>query len=133
MKQVIQLDQEGYFESLTVSQESPLEPGVYLLPPGTIDAEVPTIPTGKRAKWSDGWVFEDAPQEAEVGMGESVTITDPVPPDPEPFVPTEYTDKRAFEYPSFMEYLDGVVKGDQAQIDKYIADCLAVKAKYPKP
>lgn len=30
-------------------------------------------------------------------------------------------------------YLDGVVKGDQAQIDKYIADCLAVKAKYPKP
>lgn len=31
------------------------------------------------------------------------------------------------------DYLDGVVKGDQAQIDKYIADCLAVKAKYPKP
>lgn len=28
---------------------------------------------------------------------------------------------------------EGVVKGDQAQIDKYIADCLAVKAKYPKP
>jgi hypothetical protein len=29
--------------------------------------------------------------------------------------------------------LDGIAKGDQAQIDKYIADCLAVKAKYPKP
>ena len=28
--------------------------------------------------------------------------------------------------------VDGVVKGDQAQIDKYIADCQAVKAKYPK-
>jgi len=28
--------------------------------------------------------------------------------------------------------LDGVIKGDQAQIDKYIADCRAVKAKYPK-
>jgi len=28
--------------------------------------------------------------------------------------------------------LDGIVKGDQAQIDKYIADCLAVKEKYPK-
>jgi hypothetical protein len=24
------------------------------------------------------------------------------------------------------------VKADQAQIDKYIADCQAVKAKYPK-
>jgi hypothetical protein len=39
---------------------------------------------------------------------------------------------RANEYPDFKEYLDGIVKGDQQQIDKYIADCLAVKAKYPK-
>jgi len=39
---------------------------------------------------------------------------------------------RAKEYPDFKEYLDGIVKGDQQQIDKYIADCLAVKAKYPK-
>jgi hypothetical protein len=39
---------------------------------------------------------------------------------------------RSKEYPDFKEYLDGIVKGDQAQIDKYIADCLAVKAKYPK-
>jgi len=43
-----------------------------------------------------------------------------------------YIAKRAAEYPNPSEYLDGVVKGDQAQIDKYIADCLAVKAKYPK-
>lgn len=43
-----------------------------------------------------------------------------------------YIAKRAAEYPSVTEYLDGIVKGDQAQIDKYIADCLAVKAKYPK-
>ena len=43
-----------------------------------------------------------------------------------------YKAKRAAEYPDFRDYLDGVVKGDQAQIDKYIADCLAVKAKYPK-
>jgi len=39
---------------------------------------------------------------------------------------------RSKEYPDFKDYLDGIVKGDQAQIDKYIADCLAVKAKYPK-
>jgi hypothetical protein len=44
-----------------------------------------------------------------------------------------YAQKRQSEYPDFREYLDGVVKGDQAQIDKYIADCVAVKAKYPKP
>jgi len=43
-----------------------------------------------------------------------------------------YIAKRASEYPPITDYLDGVVKGDQAQIDKYIADCQAVKAKYPK-
>lgn len=46
---------------------------------------------------------------------------------------TEYQRKRAAEYPPMADYLDAVVKGDQAQIDKYISDCLAVKAKYPKP
>jgi hypothetical protein len=39
---------------------------------------------------------------------------------------------RANEYPDFKEYLDGIVKGDNAQIQKYINDCLAVKVKYPK-
>jgi hypothetical protein len=43
-----------------------------------------------------------------------------------------YADKRLKEYPDFKEYLDGIVKGDDAQIQKYINDCLAVKAKYPK-
>jgi len=45
----------------------------------------------------------------------------------------QYKEKRQAEYPDFREYLDGIVKGDQAQIDKYIADCQAVKLKYPKP
>jgi hypothetical protein len=43
-----------------------------------------------------------------------------------------YQAKRAAEYPPIADYLDGVVKGNQAQIDKYIADCLAIKSKYPK-
>ena len=46
--------------------------------------------------------------------------------------PNAYKSKRASEYPPITDYLDGVVKSDQTQIDKYIADCLAVKAKYPK-
>lgn len=50
---------------------------------------------------------------------------------PQPAEPT-YAQKRAAEYPPYTDYLDGVVKADQAQIDKYIADCQAVKAKYPK-
>ena len=43
-----------------------------------------------------------------------------------------YKAKRAAEYPDFREYLDGVVKGDQAQIQAYIDACNVVKAKYPK-
>ncbi len=39
---------------------------------------------------------------------------------------------REAEYPPATDYLDGIVKGDTAQVDKYIADCLAVKDKYPK-
>lgn len=45
----------------------------------------------------------------------------------------EYQRLRALEYPDFKDYLDGIVKNDQEQIDAYIAACLAVKAKYPKP
>lgn len=46
---------------------------------------------------------------------------------------TKYQRDRAKEYPSINDYIDGVVKGDQAQVQAYIDACLAVKAKYPKP
>ena len=45
---------------------------------------------------------------------------------------TQYQRDRLEEYPPIVDYLDGIVKNDQAQVDKYIADCLAVKEKYPK-
>ena len=43
-----------------------------------------------------------------------------------------YKRQRASEYPDVKDYIDGVVKNDQAQIQTYIDACLAVKAKYPK-
>ena len=43
-----------------------------------------------------------------------------------------HIEKRAKEYPPITDYLDGIVKGDQAQVQAYIDACLAVKAKYPK-
>jgi hypothetical protein len=46
---------------------------------------------------------------------------------------TQYQRDRAKEYPSATDYLDGIVKGDQAQVQAYIDACLAVKARYPKP
>lgn len=50
---------------------------------------------------------------------------------PKPAEPT-YSQKREAAYPSVNDYLDGVVKGDSAQIQAYINACLAVKALYPK-
>jgi len=43
-----------------------------------------------------------------------------------------YKEKRAVEYPPITDYIDGIVKGDNAQVQAYIDACLAVKEKYPK-
>ena len=43
-----------------------------------------------------------------------------------------YIGKRQAEYPPIADYLDGIVKGDTAQVQAYVDACLAVKAKYPK-
>ena len=44
----------------------------------------------------------------------------------------DYARKRKTAYPDIYEYMDGIVKNDQTQIDKYIADSQAVKARYKK-
>jgi uncharacterized protein (UPF0297 family) len=43
-----------------------------------------------------------------------------------------YKELRAREYPPITDYIDGIVKGDNAQVQAYIDACLAVKNKYPK-
>jgi hypothetical protein len=45
---------------------------------------------------------------------------------------SEILNNRQNAYPPIEDYLDGIVKGDTAQVNKYIADCLAVKESYPK-
>lgn len=44
----------------------------------------------------------------------------------------EYITLRQAEYPPITDYLDAIVKADQAQLNAYIAACKAVKEKYPK-
>jgi len=66
-------------------------------------------------------VVSDA-RKAQIKAEEAITIA----------ISNSYINKRVAEYPPITDYIDGVIKGDQAQIDKYIADCQAVKAKYPK-
>ena len=77
--------------------------------------------------------FLDSAEHAYLLPAGSVAITDAqaeaLRPKP---VELTYAQKRAAEYPPMTDYLDGVVKGDQVQIAKYVADCQAVKTKYPK-
>lgn len=56
-------------------------------------------------------------------------IPEPADPIPE----KTYAELRVAEYPPITDYIDGIVKGDTAQVQAYIDACLAVKAKYPKP
>lgn len=118
MKQVIQLDADGYFANTTVADESPLEPGVYLLPGGAVDAPAPEVPEGKRAKWVGEWVYEDAP----------VPVFEPEPPKLE----LTYAEKRSLEYPIIGDQLDALWKGGDSAAEMR-ATVMAVKAKYPKP
>lgn len=44
-----------------------------------------------------------------------------------------YAQRRQAAYPPFSDWLDGMVKGDEAQMRAYVEACLAVKMMYPKP
>lgn len=119
MKQVSQLDENGYFVGVAVADESPLEPGVLHLPAGAIDRAPPAnIETGKRYKpHGKGWTAEDIPQ------------PEPEPAPPEPVL--TYRELRAMEYPQIGDQLDalyhaGIFPADMA------AQIRAVKDKYPK-
>jgi len=76
---------------------------------------VPKDPTNRNYTQVQDWLSEgNTPEPADV------------PPEP------TYSQLRAAAYPPAADYLDAIVKGDTAQAQAYIDECLAVKAKYPK-
>lgn len=63
-KLVHQVDADGYFVGPVKAIASPLEPGLWQLPAGTVDVELPAVPDGFRAKLVDGaFVLEAIPVE----------------------------------------------------------------------
>lgn len=71
---VYQTDAEGFLVAPVEADESPLEPGVYLVPRGCVEPEPPALSAGERARWTgEAWEVV-APPEPE--------------PEPEPAAPT---------------------------------------------
>jgi hypothetical protein len=76
----------------------------------------------------DGKVPFTAEEEAEWDAKEAQAAAEQV-----ELAKTAYQVQRSLEYPPMADYLDGIVKGDTAQVQAYVDACLAVKVKYPKP
>lgn len=79
MKTVSQLNAQGYFTGPVIADESPLEPGVYLIPGGAIDVPPPTVPADRVAlRQGSSWVFVLPPESPDEpapinGVPQSVT------------------------------------------------------------
>lgn len=60
---VYQANADGYYIGTAEADESPLEPGVYLIPAGCIETPPPTIENGQVARLVDGhWSVERIPK-----------------------------------------------------------------------
>lgn len=60
-KIVYQTDHIGVYTGTAVADESPLEPGVFLLPAGCVEVAPPTIGPYQRGRWdSVKWIVETA-------------------------------------------------------------------------
>lgn len=90
VKAVYQTDQSGIFVGVVAADESPLEPGVFLIPAGCVETPPPQIPADMAARWVNGkWVLETIP----------VAPASPPEPEPEPQTQTQTPEQvqKAFE------------------------------------
>jgi hypothetical protein len=62
MKTVYQLNQNGEYTGETIAHESPLEPGVYLIPRGCVETAPPETEKGQVAVWDGVWTLVDVPE-----------------------------------------------------------------------
>lgn len=101
------------YNGIEYADPDPMRPGEYMFPAYTTFLPPPKLKEFEAAKFDEDrkeWVIID--------------ITPPKPP---------YDVLRRYYYPSIYDYIDGVVKGDYKQIDKYIERCRKVKEAFPKP
>ena len=63
IKIVYQTNPLGVYVGTTVADQSPLEPGVFLIPYGCVETPPPLVEESEIAVWGDGgWVIKPAPE-----------------------------------------------------------------------
>lgn len=119
-KIVSNLSADGYFIGPCVADESPMEPGVFLLPAGAVDVEPPTVPPGTRAKFNGtGFDFEDIPEP-------------PEPPAPTPEqIAAAVTAARGNAYRIEADPLFFKAQRGEATMDEWLAKVAEIKARFP--
>lgn len=111
--------ESGLYLGESMADADPLDKANWLIPSNATNLAPLEMQDGKTVNFINGkWVYIDIP----------ATIVEPIAFEPQ----KTYQEKRISEYPPFMDYIDGLVKNDQEQMQTYIDACLAVKAKYPK-
>lgn len=81
---VYQTREDGILIGYEDAQESPLQPGVYLIPAGCVTVEPPEFAEPNRARWdgeTKGWIVEPTPQPETAA-------------EPEPAVPSAVSDRQ---------------------------------------
>jgi hypothetical protein len=105
---VYQTDRNGMYLGETEADESPLEPGVWLMPAGTVSLEPPTVVEGQWPRWNgEGWELVSKPEP-----------DSPVPPPP-PIVGSPLEKLKAFLdlNPDVVEYLAIDTKNSHSPAD----------------
>lgn len=123
-KIVSQLDDEGYFVCPAEADESPLEPGVFLMPAKAVDFPPPQVPAGQRARF-DGKKF----------VLENIPVPEPVPPAP---LPTEeeiaaaVRDARQMAYRTESDPLFFKAQRGESTKEEWLAKVEEIKARFPE-
>ena len=129
-KLISQLDADGYFLCPVMADESPLEPGVYHIPAGSVDATPPNVPAGKIAKFSNNmFVLEDASEQTQKVEAPFVQAT-PTPPEVV-LLPLTAAQQRAVAYVAEADPLFFKAQRGEATMDEWKAKIESIKAKYP--
>lgn len=74
---VYQTREDGVFIGYVEADESPLEPGVFLIPRGCIIEEPPTFGEPNQARWdfdNEEWIIEPIPEEPPPEEGENIPV-----------------------------------------------------------